>query len=65
MDYYPEFAGSQKMRGGSVSSGLGEAQIFLPRRHLFSGHAVGEESSSFSIRERGNHHDFVTRLKEM
>lgn len=49
----------------SVSSGLGEAQVFLPRGHLFSGHTVGEESSSFSIGERGNHHDFVTRLREM
>ena len=68
MDYHPEFAGSQSSKlekdvAFSTSSGLGEAQVFLPRRHLFSGHTVREESSCFSIRERGNHHDFVARLK--
>lgn len=47
----------------SVSSGLGVAQVFLPRRHLFSGHTVGEESGGLSVRERGNDHDFVAGLK--
>lgn len=48
----------------SVSSRLGVAQVFLSRGHLFSGHTVGEQSSSFLLRERGNDHNFVARLKE-
>lgn len=48
-----------------LSSRLGVAQIFLPGRHLFSGDTIGEESSSFSLREAWNDHDFVTRLKDM
>lgn len=46
-----------------VFSELGVAQVFLPRRQLFGGHAVREVGSSFSLRERRNDHDFVTRLK--
>lgn len=33
-----------------VFSGLGVAQVFLPRRYLFSGHTVGEEISSLGLR---------------
>lgn len=45
-------------------SDLSVAQVLFPRRHFFSSHPVGEESGSFRLGQRGNHHDFITRLKE-
>lgn len=55
--------GQRAVNCSSMCSDLGVAQVFLPWRHFLSSHTIGEKSSSFSLREWRNDHDFVTRLK--
>lgn len=51
-------------RSSQTASWLCVTQVFFPRRHFFSGEAIGEEFLCLLVREGWNDHDFITGLKD-